>query len=183
MSQLRMEKAGLAPLPDIPLCDEYRIRTFEPGDEAGLGRVYASAMLGTESVEQVRSRLHEHPCFDPARVFVAITGELIVGTASAWRSIREPDVGYLHMLGVLPEHRGNNLGAVLTVATLRYAQQEGFAAQRLLTDDWRLPAIHLYLRLGYDPIITDCTHPRRWRKIAKALQQPDIIQRARKITL
>ena len=183
MSQLRMEKTGIESLPDIPLDEEYRIRTFKPGDEAALGRVYATAMLGTGSVEEVRSRLHGHPCFDPARVFVAVSGELVVGTASAWRSIREPDVGYLHMLGVLPEHRGNNLGAVLTVATLRYAQQEGFTAQRLLTDDWRLPAIQLYLALGYDPIITDCTHPRRWRKIAKALRRPDLIQRARKVVL
>jgi len=183
MSQLRMEHSHLDQLPDVEVRSPYSIRTIEPGDEGGLGRVYFASTLNTESVAQVRSRLHEHPCFDPARVFVALTGDLMVGTAAAWRSVREPEVGYLHMLGVLPEHRGNNLGAALTVATLRYTRDEGLPSQRLLTDDWRLPAIRLYLQLGYDPLITDCTHPRRWRKIARSLQQPDLIQRARKAVL
>ncbi len=183
MSQLKMERRDLDSLPLIPIADGYVIRTFEAGDEAGLGRVYSASALGTETVEQVRSRLHGHPCFQPERVFVAVTGELIVGTASAWQSARDPGVGYLHMLGVLPDYRGQHLGAALTVATLDYARREGFSAQRLLTDDWRLPAIRLYLALGYDPIVTDCTHPRRWRKVARNLQQPELIQRARKVAL
>ena len=183
MSQLRMEFSDLHALPDVPVRDPYTIRTFEPGDEAQLGRVYMASALNAETVAQVRARLHDHPCFDPSRVFVAMCDDRIVGTACAWRSVREPDVGYLHMLGVLPDHRGHDLGAALTVATLRYTRDEGLPCQRLLTDDWRLPAIKLYLRLGYDPIVTDCTHPRRWRKIARSLQQPDVIRRARKVAL
>lgn len=178
-----MERRGLEKLPDVSIVRDYTLRTFEQGDEAGLGRVFAASALGSESVEQVRSRLHAHACFEPARVFVAVSGELIVGTASAWRSEREPDVGYLHMLGVLPEHRGKQLGAALTLATLHYTRVEGLPAQRLLTDDWRLPAIRLYFRLGYDPILTDWTHRMRWRNVARRLKQPEIVQRARKVNL
>jgi len=178
-----MEIDCLDSLPEINVSSEYAFRTFEPGDEVGLGRVYFSATLSTETVEKVRLRLHDHPCFEPGRVFVALMGDLIVGSASAWRSTRDPGAGYLHMLGVLPDHRGKNLGAALTVATLRYTRDEGFCAQRLLTDDWRRPAIRLYLALGYDPLITDWTHKMRWRKIARYLQQPDIVQRARKVVL
>ena len=183
MSQLRMEKSGLDTLPEIAVGDAYVIRTFEPGDEVGLGRVYFSAALSTETVKKVRLRLHDHPCFEPGRVFVALMGDLIVGSASAWRSTRDPGAGYLHMLGVLPDHRGKNLGAALTVATLQYTRDEGFSAQRLLTDDWRRPAIRLYLALGYDPLITDWTHKMRWRKIGRHLQQPNVVQRARKAVL
>lgn len=178
-----MERAGLDALPKVSLGPAYRIRTFEPGDEPGLGRVYAASALGGESVPEVQSRLHAHPCFDPGRVFVAVSGELIVGTAAAWCSVRDPGVGYLHMLGVLPEHRGNQLGAALALATLRYSREEGFTVQRLLTDDWRLPAIRLYLSLGYDPILTDWSHHIRWRIVARKLGEPGITARARKVRL
>jgi len=179
MSQLCMEIDRLDSLPEIAVDSEYTIRTFESGDEPGLGRVYFASALNAESVEQVRSRLHAHPCFEPGRVFIAIENDCIVGTASAWRSVHDPDVGYLHMLGVLPDHRGKNLGAALTVETLRYTRNEGLPVQRLLTDDWRRPAIRLYLALGYDPIITDTAHEDRWQKIGLYLQQPDILARAR----
>jgi mycothiol synthase len=183
MSQLRMEKNDLDSLPDVDVPVGYTLRTFQDGDEAGLGRVYFASALGTETVGQVRSRLHDHPCFAPERVFVALHNDAIVGTASAWQSVLEPDVGYLHMLGVLPQHRGVGLGAALTVAALHFSRDEGFNAQRLRTDDWRVPAIKLYLALGYDPLVADCTHPRRWRKIARKIERPDLIQRARKVAL
>jgi mycothiol synthase len=109
--------------------------------------------------------------------------EVIAGTAAAWRSDSEPDAGYLHMLGVMPHHRGKGLGAALVIGTLHYTRSEGLTTQRLLTDDWRLPAIRLYLDLGYDPLWTDCSHPRRWRKIARAIRRPEIIGRARKTAL
>jgi mycothiol synthase len=176
-----MEIDSLDELPKIVIGSEYTIRTFEPGDEAGLGRVYFASALNAETVEQVRSLLHAHPCFKPERVFVALAGDRIVGTASAWRSSRDPEAGYLHMLSVLPDHRGKNLGAALTVETLRYTRNEGLTVQRLLTDDWRRPAIRLYLSLGYVPIIVDATHQGRWQKLGLYLQQPDIVARARTI--
>jgi len=182
MSQLRMERRNLHSLPDLKIDPAYRLRTFESGDESALGRVYAASALGGDSVEEVRTRLHDHPCFNPARIFVALHEETIVGTASAWRSTRDPGVGYLHMLGVLPEHRGNRLGAALITATLRYTRDEGFNTQRLLTDDWRLPAIKLYRTLGYDPILTKWSHRIRWRIVARKLGDRSIVQRTRQAT-
>jgi len=181
MSQLRMEKAGLTRIPDIALPPGYSLRTFRDGDEAGLARVYRDSRLDKDTIEVVRRDILGDPCFTPERVFVIEHAGEVVGTASAWLADGEPGAGYLHMLGVLDEHRGKRLGAALACAALRYTSGEGFDVQRLLTDDWRVPAIRLYLALGYDPLMMDRTHPARWAAIAKKFGQPDLLDRMRRM--
>ncbi len=182
MSQLKMEKKGLSDLPEIAVPEGYVLRHFQPGDEAGMGRVYEVSELGNSTVEAVRKTILENPCFRPERVLIIEHEGDVVGTAAAWLEPREPEVGYLHMVGVLPEHRGRQLGKILTVAAMAYSRDEGFEVQRLVTDDWRDGAVHLYLDLGYDPLLTDSTHRRRWEKLAQRLNRPDILERARELS-
>ncbi len=181
MSQLRMEKIGLDNIPDVPLAHGYSLRTFRHGDEEALARIYRASRLDKDTVEIVRRDILGDPCFKPERVFIAECNGAPVGSASAWIAEDEPDVGYLHMLGVLHEHRGKRLGLSLTCAALRHTRDEGFDVQRLLTDDWREDAIRLYLRLGYDPLIYDRSHPMRWETLARHLNQPDIRARMRRM--
>ncbi|HOZ48098.1 MAG TPA: GNAT family N-acetyltransferase [Candidatus Hydrogenedentes bacterium] len=179
MSQLRMEKVNLDDVPEIPIPEGYTLRAFEPGEEAALGRVYAASNLGTETAEAVQRNILGHPCYVPGRVLVVEHGGELVGTAAAWVKAEAPEAGYLHMVGLLPEHRGKRLGAILTVAAIRYSRREGFARHILDTDDWREPAIRLYVGLGYDAVYTDETHPGRWQALAEKLGCPEILARAR----
>ena len=178
-----MEMAGLADVPDIPVPDGYVLRNFRNGDEAGLARVYCDSRLDKDTVEIVRRDILGDPCFKPERVFVLEFDGQLVGTASAWLAEDESDAGYLHMVGVLSEHRGKRLGALLTCAALRYTRSEGFDTQRLLTDDWRTDAIHLYLKLGYYPLLADDSHPARWEAIGQKLNYPGILARSRRMKL
>ncbi len=41
-----------------------------------------------------------------------------------------------------------------------------------VTDDWRLPAIGLYLSLGFDPVMEREDMPSRWRAIMAELEKP-----------
>lgn len=181
MSQLRMEKIGLSDIPDIVLPAGYSLRNFRIGDEAALARIYCDSRLDKNTVEAVRADILGDPCFRPERVFIVEFEGVAVGSASAWLAEDEPGVGYLHMVGVLNEHRGKRLGAALTCAALRYTRDEGLAAQRLLTDDWREAAIRLYLDLGYDPLVFDRSHPMRWEAIARRLNRPDVLNRMRRM--
>lgn len=181
MSQLKMEKIGLSALPVIPIPDGYILRHFQPGDEAGLGKVYEVSELGNSTAEAVRRSILGHSCFCPERVFIVEHEGNVVGTAAAWLEPQEPDVAYLHMVGVLPEHRGKRLGKLLTVAAMAYSRDEGFDVQRLVTDDFRDGAIRLYLDLGYDPLLTDSTHRSRWERLAQRLNRPDVLDRAREL--
>ncbi|MBI5093983.1 MAG: GNAT family N-acetyltransferase [Candidatus Hydrogenedentes bacterium] len=123
-----------------------------------------------------------HPCFKPERIFIVEYQDEIIGTAAAWiEPERDPGVGYLHMVGILPEHRGHHLGALLTVEAIRYTRHEGFAVQRLLTDDHREAAIRLYLDLGYYPLLTHESHAERWRALGEKLNRREAVSRARNL--
>ncbi|MCC6696410.1 MAG: GNAT family N-acetyltransferase [Candidatus Hydrogenedentes bacterium] len=179
MPQLKMEKHGLDGLPVVPLPEGYTLRHFQPGDEEALARIYGESELGSSTVEAVRRNVLTHPCFKPERIQVIEFQGQPVGTAAAWIEHTEPDVGYLHMVGVLSEHRGKRLGRILTLAALQYTREEGFDVQRLVTDDWRDSALRLYLDLGYDPILVNPTFRVRWEAIARRLNRPDIMERMR----
>lgn len=175
MSQLRMEKCDLDRVPDIPVPPGYALRNYRPGDEAGLARIYEASSLGTETAEKVRANMVEHPCFKPERLFVVEHETGLVGTASAWLRDDLPNSGYLHMVGLLPEHRGKRLGALVSVASIRYSRQEGFSRQSLDTDDWREAAVRLYLDLGFRPVMLDDTHPERWRVLGEKLGRTAVL--------
>jgi mycothiol synthase len=177
MPQLRLEKDDLDNVPLIPVPDGYRLRTYREGDEVGIARIYAASNLCYGIVEDVLENMIRQPCFTPERLFVVEYAGKLVGTAAAWIESGNPGVGYLHMVGTLPEHRGRRLGAILTVAAIGYSRNEGFMRQQVATDDWREPALRLYLDLGYYPLITDETHPARWEAVARKLGRPDILTR------
>jgi mycothiol synthase len=181
MSQLRMEKCDLDNVPEVALPKGYRLRTYQAGDEVGIARIYEASVLGNERPEDVRERIIQHPCFTPERLFLVEHEGELVGTAAAWIEDDTPPVGYLHMVGVLPLHRGKHLGLALTVVAIRFNAMEGFRKQRLSTDDWRESALRMYLDLGYYPLLTDDTHPERWAVLAKKLGRPNALALARDV--
>ena len=74
----------------------------------------------------------------------------------------QPDRLLLHMVAIAPRWRGRGLSLPLNATALErmlngsYVEPRPKAAPRyvrLLTDDWRLPAIRSYLRLGFEPLV------------------------------
>ena len=174
-----MEKAGLEETPEVIVPEGYTLRHFQPGDEAALGRIYAASELGCKTPELVRQRMLGDPCYLPERIFVVEHGNNLAATAAAWVGGEGAKVSYLHMVGSLPAYRGKGLGMLVCSAATDYARREGFQRQRLQTDDFRTPAIRLYLKLGYDPLIADDTHSGRWQALAEKMGQSEILERLR----
>jgi mycothiol synthase len=172
MPQLRMEKCDLNAVPAYELPAGYTLRNYRRGDEDGLCQVYASCNLGATTPQGVRASILDDPRFSSGRMFILEKEGVVIGSALAWREMDDPDHGYLHMLGILPEHRGQRLGYPLTLASIKRTQREGYSTQRLFTDDDRLGALKLYIRLGYRPLITDESHAARWVDVGKALGMP-----------
>lgn len=177
-SKLIMEKSDLDVVPTVAVPPGYTLRTFRAGDEAGLGNVYGISSLGSDTPKAVKAKLLDHPCFKADRIFIVEHSENIVATCAAWVENDTPECGFLHMLGVLPGHQGKMLGTIVATETCRYTQREGFSRQRLLTDDWRDPAITLYFNLNFHPVITCDTHPGRWQAIGERLSRMDAVEQA-----
>ena len=75
----------------------------------------------------------------------------------------------VHMVCVLPEHRGRGIGRALVLASLHYFRDHGYRRAVLTTDDHRLAALRTYLALGFVPVLVAEDHRERWRKCLAAL--------------
>lgn len=105
--------------------------------------------------------------------YVATADQHIVGTASV-RLLPDlyPDTGYVHWVGVLPAQQGKKLGQLVTERVLVHFDSLGLTAAVLETDDFRLPAITTYLRLGFVPEYRHPDHQKRWSAILRTIVQP-----------
>lgn len=163
--QLRMVRASFDGLPEVVVPEGYTLRTYVEGDEEHWARIMSTG-IGEWDAGKCREQLTAQPQFLPDGLFFAVHDGVPIGSACAWRkSADDRESGYLHMVCVLPEHRGKQIGYVLTLAVLHFFRDRGFRDIVLDTDDFRVPAIKAYLRLGFEPHYYDDSHRERWRAI------------------
>ena len=163
--QLRMRRLSHEGLPEIRLPDGYRIRSYRPGDEAAWADIINRAGdLGTPDVESTRETLTGLPRFHPeGLLFVTTDDDEPVATACAW--LTREDVwtaAQLHMVAVVPEHRGRNLSYWVSAAVCHVFRSWGVPEVFLSTDEFRLAAVKVYVRLGFRPVIRNAAHFDRW---------------------
>jgi len=163
--QLCMRRATLDDLPEIALPDGYSLRASREGNGRYWARIPREASRD-ESFDE--SRFHRemkaHPAYRPERIFfVCAPDGLPCGTASAYRQEQfGQGTGYLHWIGVCPEHAGKRLGEAASLAALYRFRLEELSTAFLQTDDFRPAAIKTYLRLGFLLSIGHESHPARW---------------------
>lgn len=160
MTSLLMRRPNLAALPTAPGGTE----VAGPADAGALARLLTASFDEPWDAERVHRDLLDEPTV--TAVVVVRHDERIVATASA-RTLpdRYPGAGYLHWVGADPAERGRGHGFTAVVAVLHRFVAEGHAASVLKTDDHRLAAIKLYLRLGYVPQYPEPDHDGRWSAI------------------
>ena len=73
------------------------------------------------------------------------------------------------MVGVDPDTRGLGLSLPIVAAALISLRERGFASAMLSTDDFRIPAIKTYLRLGFEPVMSHESHPERWAAVMEKI--------------
>lgn len=167
--QLLMVRKNLNGLPELTVPHVYDIRTYQPGDEEAWAEIMNTG-IGEWTADTCRERLTDDPRFLPEGLFFGTFEGKPVGSACAWRDTPDDwQVGCLHMVCVLPEHRGKGLGHALVLSVLGFLRDRGFKEVRLSTDDHRIAAIKSYLRLGFEPHCPDDSHHERWRKVMSAL--------------
>lgn len=167
--QLRMVHRSPDDLPEIGLPKGYELRTYIPGDEAAWAEIMNTG-IGSWTVERVHEELTGKPQFRADGLFFITCQDKAVASACAWTlEPGELEKGYLHMVCVLPEHRGKQLGYLVTLAVLHYFREHGFKEVWLSTDDQRLPAVKSYLRLGFEPFYEDDAHVERWQNVFKTI--------------
>ncbi|MFF2093856.1 GNAT family N-acetyltransferase [Paenibacillus sp. NPDC058174] len=165
MSKLIMKKEGLSDLPGFHCPTGYRLRPFQPDDERNWEDLIRYSF--TREVK-FAEKIGDHVPFYTDRLLFICRGDQPVATAAAWeRADGEDHSWYLHMVGVLPEYSGKGLGYAVSLAALHKVREAGGESVLLETDDFRLPAIRIYMKLGFQPLHTDESHPERWERILR----------------
>ncbi|MGH2355042.1 MAG: GNAT family N-acetyltransferase, partial [Chloroflexota bacterium] len=179
---LRMLRPHLDELPPLEpvltaLPAGYGFRIYHPGDEAPWAAIMNTMNEGQPSQWDAAKAGEKltgcpYPQFDPHGLFFITHGTdaIPIGSACAW--LPHPDemeMGILHMVCVLPEHRGHRLGYPLCLAVLHRFRERGFRRVRLNTGEHRLGAVKIYLELGFQPVFRHPLHPEQWREIVRQL--------------
>jgi GNAT superfamily N-acetyltransferase len=169
----RPDLSGLAPVVALP--EGYRRVPYGPAllpqwlDLLN----HAFPESGPFTPEGWREQTTGRPQFRPDRV-VLIEREadrVICATAFAWvDQPGERELGRVHWVAARKDTRGLGLGRAVTLFVLRELADAGFARAMLDTQAFRLPAIQLYLSLGFVPTPNGPEEEEIWRGVLDQLR-------------
>lgn len=152
------------PIPVVP--DGYELRAFIEADRVSIISLMQGAGFknwNDKVLEQVMMRVLPDGLF----VIVHRTSGKIVASAMAIHSSCKLHSfgGELGWVAGDPAHSGQGLGMAVCSAVTRRFIEVGYKRIYLRTDDWRLPALKTYIKLGYVPFIYAWDMEERWKKV------------------
>lgn len=170
--QLRMLRRDLRNLPEIEVPEGYTLRNLTRDDlEVWTALLHENQGFGEWPIER------SMPLFGPSSD-VIFTGSYVltkdgtpVAAALLHHQTKRPDApsAQLGWVAVSPRFQGKGLAYVVCLAVLRAAAALGDDAMFLGTEDFRLPAIYTYLKLGFEPWLYDWRTAARWKRILEIL--------------
>ncbi len=151
----------------------YGVRAYRPGDEA---RFYGlMALAGWPGWDDAKLKPYLARTL-PGAWFFAVQEESDLIVASAMgihdHSEQHPFGGELGWVAGDPAYAGKGLGRAACGAVTARLLSIGYRDIHLYTDDWRLPAIKTYLKLGYVPFLCGPDMPARWQALCGQLGWP-----------
>ena len=114
--------------------------------------------------EQFYEKHWDDPLIPEDGIFFAVNPEgRIISTATV--QVKPGHVGNLHMVGTAMDCKGLGGGRAVCTEVVRYFQRHEITLAYLNTDDFRIPAIKIYLGLGYRPYLYTDGMVERWQKL------------------
>ena len=151
----------------------YVLRTYRPGDDPEFFRLMDRAGFKGWDMQTLQPWLQK---LLPDGFFFVVHRESgnLVATAMATHnpSGLHPFGGELGWLAGDSAHRGKGLGYVVCAAVTCRLLEAGYKRIYLNTDDWRLPALKTYLKLGWVPFLFQDDMPGRWKAVCETLGWP-----------
>lgn len=119
---------------------------------------------GLQGPEYYEDAMTKRPLYKDDKCFFLLEN----GEAAASLTVicdYEKQEGYIHMVACKEEYRGKGYGTILSQLGELTLKKEGMKTAYLITDDWRIPAIKSYLRIGFKPDVSTLEFEKRWKKI------------------
>jgi len=171
---ITMVRPNLEDLPAVCIADGYVLKTaadFGDPVPVWIEAINNSFEDTNWTSEYIHAEFMDKQQYDPAGVYFVMHGDTPVSTAFAW--IDDPDeqvMGRVHFVGTRPEHRGKGLARGTVSAVLHRLRERGLQKAMLGTHPFRLPAISVYLKLGFEPAPGDDPEQQAaWEGVMKGL--------------
>jgi GNAT superfamily N-acetyltransferase len=166
-----MTRANLDNVPEFALPAGFTLRWFQPGDETNWLRIHLAADRYNEITPELFQRqfgtdanlLRERQCF------LLDARANAVGTGTAWfnDNFQGAKFGRVHWMAILPDYQGRELAKPLMTVICRHLRALGHDRVYLTTSTARLPAIRLYLRFGFVPLVRNEEEAAAWRELGE----------------
>lgn len=186
---VKMTRANLDSLPEFKLPSGFALRWYQPDDEAHWLRIHlaaeqfnpitpeifqkqfvveaerglqpASARVRGSGLKSALQELRERQCY-----LLAPTDE-VIGTGTAWfnDNFEGARWGRVHWMAVAPEFQGRGLGNALLFTVCTRLRELGHERAYLTTSTARIPAIKMYLKFGFAPVIRCAEDEVVWKEI------------------
>ena len=144
----------------------YAVRTYETRDKQS----FFSLMHAVGWTQWDEAKLEEWqrrvlPAGWP--IIIETTHNQLVASAMACTDCYEwgEQGGEVGWVATKPAYQGQGLGIYITAATVHHMLQAGYTYVHLYTEDWRLAALKIYLKLGFRPVINNEELDTRWQAI------------------
>jgi mycothiol synthase len=161
---LMFYRPAVAP-PATVLPEGYALRRWQPGDDAmWLDLLNANGEFGQWTPERLAKE--NRTLVSEGQFFIEHRGRIVATSGLYDRPVRRKPAWEVGWVAAHPEHRGIGLGRAVVSAVVTEAIARDRRPVFLFTDDFRLPAISIYLDLGFTPSLTsNRRYPRRWEAV------------------
>jgi len=171
LAMIRPDLAGL-PLPKAP--PGYVLRSYRDGDEPAWAGLMAAAFPEMPEPRTLpRKEFLQGSVWLPERICFACKDGVPVACAAAWEQapIWGTKSGIVHWVATHPAHQRRGLARATVLAALYWMKTFGYENSILVTQVYRLPALRLYVDLGFLPHLAALPEmAERWAKVDAALR-------------
>lgn len=167
MSQLIMRNPDITgvSLPALP--EGFSIVTHKGGDEKRWEEIIESAF----GMHFDFDFLINAGDYSPEKVLYLEENGIKIATTSAVENPKYKGEGWFRMVGVHGSARGKGAGRIIAIAALEALKNRGYKSAVLSTDDARIPAINLYLSIGFEPVYAEEDHKERWQAVFEEIKK------------
>ena len=124
--------------------------------------------VGRENEEFYHLNMTNEPFYEESKCFFILENDKAVATTTVICNYEKKE-GHIHMVACHEYARGKGYGTLLNRIAEFTLKSEGMKTAHLTTDDWRIPAIKSYLRIGFTPDLSTEDFKTRWANIYKQI--------------